>query len=312
MEYKDYYKTLVVDKNASQDGIQSAYRKLARKFHPDLNPGNKRAEEKFKEINEAYEVLSDASKRAKYDQLGSNWEDVARSQQAQYSGSETSDFDVDSGSASDFSDFFKILFGDMRGRGRSVDFEDMFETGQQHQQQVERQPSYNEYEMEITLEEAYNGAEKALTLRMQGGRGIRTKKIDVKIPKGVQDGTKLRISSENLYLIVKIKPHPVLKLEGKDLHCEIPITITEAMLGAEIEVPTITGKARMKINPETQNGAIFRLKDLGMPDLRGVRGNEYVRVKVVLPTRLSGKEKQIFEELKLARKDNPRVHFGLK
>lgn len=313
MEYKDYYKVLGVEKNATTEQIQSAYRKLARKFHPDLNPGNKRAEEKFKEINEAYEALHDPAKRAKYDQVGGNWEDVFREaqfrQNRQSQGQRGAEFNFEEGGS--FSDFFKILFGDMMGGHEQHDiFGDAFGGREQKRTNIGRQaaPEQSEYPLEITLEDAFSGAEKQLNLRIQEYNSVHTKNLQVKIPKGVKDGTKLRIAGQNkglpqdIILIIKIKEHPVFRIDGENLHCEISIPLTDAVLGAEVQVPTVKGKASVKIKPETQNGAVLRLKGLGMPNLKSGYGDQLIHIKVILPANLSTEEKQLFEKLKKLRK----------
>lgn len=312
MDYKDYYKILGVNKNASKEEIQSAYRKLAKKYHPDFNPGNKTAEEKFKEINEAHEVLSDPAKREKYDQLGSNWEDILRQQQYQRPGYRHQNAEWET--ASDFSDFFKAFFGNMAGFETEEDFKSDFDS----EKEVYPPTPHVEHPIYITLEDVYTGAEKSFELRIQERGRIITKKIQVKIPKGVRENTKLRIAGQggtkgqDLYLIVKIKEHSIFRRENNDLHCEIPISIYEALLGAEIEVPLILHKkAVIKIKPETQNGTIFRLKGLGMLS-KEKKGDLFVHIKVALPSKLSAREKQLFEELKSYRKYNPRERLGLK
>lgn len=292
MEYKDYYKTLGVEKNASNEQIRQAYRKLARKFHPDLNPGNKRAEEKFKAINEAYEVLNDPEKKVKYDQLGADWENISRQQSSTERGAgfRQKGFKVEG----DFSDFFKAFFSDVMGK----ETERRFSTGTgpmkfQNITDVERT-------IEITLEQAYNGT--SLILK------IDSKKITVKIPAGIKDGSKLRIKTEGIYdpygepsnllLTVRIKPHQIFKREEDNIHYEAEVPLFTAVLGGEIKIPTLKGNVSMKIPPETQNYSIFRLKNLGMPYSEGSKGDQLVRIKVILPTKLTEREKKLFEELK--------------
>jgi len=309
MEYKDYYKTLGVEKNSTQEQIQSAYRKLARKFHPDLNPGNKRAEEKFKGINEAYEVLHDPAKRAKYDQLGNNWQDTFR--EAQYRQNQGG-FNYETSGSGNFSDFFKTLFGDMMGGSSEDDIFGDMTSGRRgprfssNTRQSQMQSS--EYPLEITLEDAYFGAEKMLTLKMQEQRGVKTKNIQVKIPKGINDGTKLRIDGQksdlhtDLILKIKIQDHHVFRREGADLHCNAEVSLTTAMLGGDFQVRTMKGNATVKIKPETQNGTVMRMKGIGMPNMKGAYGDQFVHVKVRLPVNLSKQEKELFEKLKNLRK----------
>jgi len=303
MEFKDYYKILGVDKNASQEEIKKAYRRLARKYHPDMNPGDKEAEAKFKEINEAYEVLSDPEKRRKYDSMRESW------WQWQRMGGSPGDFDwsrwfsqtwpgggvrVEYGTLDEilerlgFSDFFKAFFGDMGIRGRYWT------------------PSYRgrDYEttVSISLEEAFRGTTRIIEV---DGR-----RIEVKIPPGVKDGTKIRLAglgspsygrgtSGDLYLKVQIQSHPIFRREGNDLHCEIPVDLYTAILGGEVEVPTLSGKVFLKIPPETQSGQTFRLRGQGMPDVNNPnrRGDLYVKVRVKLPQHLSPRERELFQEL---------------
>jgi curved DNA-binding protein len=307
MEYKDYYKILGVDRNAEEKEIKKAYRKLARQHHPDVNPGDKAAEERFKDINEAYEVLSDPEKRRKYDQLGSSW------QQWQRTGRDPGGFDwsqwfsgaqpgggrvrVEYGDLGDlfgsggFSDFFQSIFGGMgapQARPRR---------GQDYTQPVE-----------ITLEEAFQG-----TARMIQKDGRR---LEVKIPPGVTTGSKVRVAGEgspgiaggasgDLYLEVRILPHSTFEREGDDLRCEVPVNLYTAVLGGEVKVPALGGDVMLKIPPETQGGRTFRLRGKGMPNLRNPkkRGDLYAKLRIQTPRKLSQREKEIFRELASLRQD---------
>lgn len=302
MEYKDYYKILGVDKNASTDEIKKAYRKLARKYHPDVNPGDKKAEERFKEINEAQEVLTDPDKRAKYDRLGASWSAYQRSggtggfDWGQWvSGFDTSGGFVDLNDilrgagagrrSGGFSDFFEAIFGNV-GQTRTVR-----RRGQDYHQQVV-----------VSLEEAFKGTSRVL--RINGRR------IEVKIPKGAKAGTKVRVRGEggegqgggpkgDLYLEIKVTPHPTFERVGDDLYMELPVDLYTAVLGGEAVVPTFRGKVKLKIPPETQSGRTFRLKGQGMPHLKqpDERGDLYAKVMVKLPENLSPEEIELFEEL---------------
>ncbi|MGQ9518452.1 MAG: DnaJ C-terminal domain-containing protein, partial [Anaerolineae bacterium] len=292
---------LGVDRGASQEEIKKAYRRLARTYHPDVNPGDKEAEQRFKEINEAYEVLSDPEKRAKYDQLGAHW------QQWQQAGRSAADFDwsqwfagapggvrVEFRDLSDlfgqgfgssgFSDFFEAIFGGM-GRTRTTS----------RGQDVE-------HEVEITLEEAYRGTTRVL--QVDGRR------LEVKIPAGVKTGSRVRIAGEgapgfgggprgDLFLKVKVLPHPAFARKGDDLYCEVDVDLYTALLGGEVRVPTLEGQVALRIPPETQAGRTFRLKGLGMPSLQNPshKGDLYVKVRVKLPEKLSDREKSLFREL---------------
>ena len=319
MEFKDYYKILGVDRNATEKEIKQAYRRLARQYHPDVNPGDKAAEERFKEINEAYEVLSDPEKRKKYDQFGAQWrqfermggrpEDFDWSQwtagpqgQRVYTRTVTpEEFEEILGGFGGFSDFFQMLFGGMGRRHRTVNVEDLFEGGErtfyerpQHAQDIE-QP------VQITLEEAFRGTTRILQ-QPDGSR------IEVKIPRGVRTGSRVRVAGKgagngqrgDLYLKVEVLPHPTFQRDGDDLRVDVPVDLYTAILGGEVEVPTLERPVMLKIPPETPNGKTFRLRGLGMPNLRNPdrRGDLYARVNVQLPRNLSEREKELFRQLR--------------
>ncbi len=337
MEYKDYYKILGVTRSASADDIKKAYRKLARKYHPDVNPGDKAAEARFKEINEAYEVLSDPDKRTKYDTLGPNWQEQfgfgagagarpgARTRTYGTRGG-YSDIPVDFGDATGFSDFFEALFGRRAGAagprgGRTTARESFSRAGEDIEQLVE-----------IILREAFTGTTRVYNVEAPeicatcggtgriGGRacgvcgGIgstsRPRRLEVRIPPGVDTGSRVRVAGEgqpgvgggprgDLYLVVSVKPDPTFERKGDDLVEDVQVPLTTAVLGGEVPVPTLDGKRLLlTIPPETQNGQVFRLAGKGMPRVRGDgAGNLLARVQVVLPARLSPHEKQLFEEL---------------
>jgi DnaJ-class molecular chaperone len=349
MEFKDYYQILGVGRNATGKEIKRAYRKLARQYHPDLNPGNKEAEKKFKEINEAYEVLSDPEKKRRYDELGMAWntygqqntEEFWRDFYSKYgsSGQYTTTFDSDF-DVGGFSDFFRAFFGDLwqgtkRGSRRTASH---FGFSPEAEEKVSREaPGEAKAEVEISFEESFRGTNRNVrveygeicshcggtgrvdfreTCRVCRGEGVqkRSKVINVNIPPGVDDGTKLRVpgmlGGKDFYLLVRVKPHPFFKREGDNLLLEVPLTVTEAALGTEIEIPTLTGRIKMRIPPETQNGTIFRLRGLGFPRLKGEgRGDQLVKVQVVIPKGLTEQEKKLLEEFALLRKENPRQHL---
>ncbi len=332
MDYKDYYKVLGVSKGASADDIKKAFRKLARKYHPDVNPGDKKAEEKFKEINEAYEVLSDPDKRRKYDTLGPNWQEQfgfqpgAGRRTYSYRGSPV-DFD----SATGFSDFFEALFG------RSSTAE-----SRTSRNDFRRRVGDNiEQPVEVTLQEAYLGGTRTFNIQSTevcplcrgtgevagkvcancSGQGMlaRNKRIQVKIPAGVDNGSRIRVAGEgqpgigggprgDLFLVISVKPDPIYERKGDDLYADIDVGLVTAMLGGEVPVPTPDGrKLILTIPAETQNGRMFRLANKGMPRLRGEgNGSLFARVKVVLPMGLSGEERRLFEQL--ARSRGAEVH----
>ncbi len=341
--YKDYYQILGVPKSADAKAIKQAYRKLARQYHPDQNPGNAQAAERFKEINEANEVLSDPEKRRRYDELGADWARYAEAGPGGFGGRpEGGGFRVhvdQTGDLRDFSEFFRTFFGGAGGRAdgfEGVDFEERSPFGGRGRS---RRGQDLETEVEITLEEAHAGTRRTVefqqlepcdTCRGSGrqgkaacptcggaGRVPRDYRIEVTIPAGVRDGSRVRAAGEggagagggtrgDLYLRVRVLPHPVFERRQDDLHVELPLAVWEAALGAELEVPTLRGKVAMKIPPETSSGRTFRLPGYGMPHVKGGRGDEYVRVRIVMPRELSAKERALFEELRGLRPAPPR------
>lgn len=333
MEYKDYYKILNVPRTASADEIKKAFRKSARQYHPDVNPGDKKAEAKFKEINEAYEVLSDPDKRKKYDLLGPNWQEQfgfpGTRRGSPFGGrGASSPYDFDAGGTGTFSDFFETLFGRSgtatgNTRGARAD--------------ARRRPGDNiEQPVEVTLQEAFSGSVRSYNVQSTevcpvcrgtgvvgskacancGGQGMipKNKRLQVKIPPGVDNGSKIRVAGEgqsgigggprgDLLLVVSVKPDPLFERKGDDLYVDVDVDLVKAMLGGEASVPVPEGpKLILTIPPETQNGRVFRLGGKGMPRLRAEgNGNLYARVKVLLPMRLSGEERALFEQLARSR-----------
>ena len=325
MEFKDYYATLGVTKAASEKEIKQAFRKLARKYHPDVNPGDKAAESKFKEINEAYEVLGDPAKRKKYDELGANWRLYEQAEAQGGPNPFAGQWNVNTGGApgagyrtvspeefeemfggggSPFSDFFTTFFG---GGG----FEDAgagtrgSRSGRGGRQRKGRDV---EHELELTLDDAYRGTTRRLSLKHDG----HARTVDVRIPAGVGDGSRVRVSGEgehgiggaaagDLYLRVRLASHPVFERKGRDLYIKVGVPVTTAVLGGEADVQTLAGKpARLRIPPATQNGQVFRLKGHGMP-LTGktdTRGDLYATADVQLPRTLNKEQRAHFEELR--------------
>jgi len=289
---KDYYSILGVERNASEREIKQAYRRLARKYHPDVNPGDQSAEAKFKQINEAYEVLSNKEKRQKYDQFGDQWQYADQFAQA---GWQQAPFWNSSQGGTRFyfsEDELGNLFDDLL-RG--------FSTGTSARQTQPKRGRDVEYPMEVTLEEAYNGTARTISL----GDGER---LEVKIPPGVNNGSRVRIAGKggqgyggargDLYLVISVKPHRLFERRGDDLYVDVAVPLVVAMLGGEVQVPTLKGKLALKIPPETQNGRAFRLAGQGMPHLgNSARGDLLAKVKVVLPTKLTQQEKELFEQL---------------
>jgi curved DNA-binding protein len=302
MEYKDYYKILGVPKNASDKDIKAAYRRLARKHHPDLNAGNPKAAERFKEINEAHEVLSDPEKRRRYDQLGANWAAfVGTGADPFRSGRVRVDFRDfgEAGAAGGFSEFFRTFFGSGGfsggggfGGGMGGGFEEVFGSRPRHDL---------EQEVELTLEEVAHGT--ARTIRLEGGG--RRREVEVKIPAGVKEGSRVRVAGEaahggDLYLRVRVKPHPHFERKGDDLQTTVPVPLTTAVLGGEASVPTLGGPIGIKIPAGTASGQTFRLRGHGLPRLEagGGRGDLLASVTVELPRKLSARQRQLFEELR--------------
>src|SRR6266851_7485802 len=309
VEFKDYYKTLGVQKSATAADIKKAYRKLARQHHPDINPSAD-ASKKFKELNEANEVLSDPEKRKRYDELGPDWERYAHAGPASqgtdgnfrwvYSG--TPGANPFGGEAADFSDFFNSVFGGMGGFSGAT-------AGNGTRRRGRVRPAADvEYPIDVTLAEAYKGAERSLELRGEDGK---TRRLSVKIPAGVRDGQRIRLAGQadggDLYLQIKAKPDPRFVRDGDDLRMELPVALHEALLGAEVLVPTLKGRVSLRIPPETQNGRTIRLAGQGMPRAGGGYGDLYVTVKVVLPTKLSDEERELVRAMAERRKgDDPR------
>lgn len=344
MDYKDYYKVLGVAKDATSDDVKKAFRKLARKYHPDVNPGDKKAEEKFKEINEAYEVLADPDKRKKYDTLGPNWQEQFGPQFSRrasygptsrqtYRTAPNMDFD---GGTTGFSDFFETLFGRAGMSGAST---------RSTQDSLRKRVGDNiEQPVEVTLPEAYMGASRTFNIQSTevcatchgtgdignracatcSGQGMipKSKRIQVKIPAGVDNGSKIRVANEgqpgigggprgDLYLVISVKPDPLFERKGDDLSVDIEVDLVTAMLGGEVPVPLPDGrKLALTIPPETQNGRLFRLSGKGMPHLREEgQGTLFARVKVVLPMQLTHEERMLFEQLAHGRRRDAEVHF---
>jgi molecular chaperone DnaJ len=323
MANKDYYQILGVSRNASEKEIKQAYRRLARKHHPDLNPGDKSAEARFKEINAAYEVLSNPEKRKKYDQFGDQWEYAE--QFAKAGDQQRVRWDSGKGGATfeygDLGNIFSSLFGNA-GTGSGM------RRGAQRGQDIESP-------IEVSLEEAYRGSTRVVQLEAEepctacggigrvgnrvcticngtGGKAV-PKRLEVKIPAGVKDGSRIRIAGEgapghaggskgDIYLVVKVLPHKLFERKGDDLYAEVAVPLAAAILGGEVGLATLNGNLSLKIPPETQNGKVFRLAGKGMPQLGNANyGNLFARVKVVLPTNLTEEERRLFQRLRSLR-----------
>jgi curved DNA-binding protein len=309
VEFRDYYETLGVAKTASDAEIKSAFRKLARKYHPDVAKDKKAAEEKFKQINEAYEVLGDPEKRKKYDQLGADWNRPGGFQPppgwgGQRPGGGFQQWGDGSGGVefefggTGFSDFFEAFFGG--GRGRSA-----FGGFGQRQPAAER-GSDVEADIMVTLEEALHGSTRTVSLRRTGSNKVES--YQVKIPRGVHEGQRIRLAGQgeagerggksgDLFLRVRLARHPDFSVEGNDLIHEVKIAPWQAVLGTELKVPTLEGSVRLKVPPGTQAGQRFRLRGHGLPGASGARGDLYVDVQINVPKKISEREREIWQDL---------------
>jgi DnaJ-class molecular chaperone len=326
MDFKDYYSTLGVAKTATEKEIKQAYRKLARKHHPDVNPGDKAAESRFKEINEAYEVLGDPAKRKKYDELGANWRAYEQAGAGAGAGFDPRGFggggwnvNVGGGSGgyrtmsqeeinemfggeSPFSDFFQTFFGGMGGGAEGA--RPRGSRGRANRAQPGRD---FEQEIELPLEDVYQGTTRRFSIEQDG----QTRNVDVRIPPGVGDGARVRVAGEgeqgsgggqagDLYLRIRTQAHPQFERKGRDLYTRVAIPLTTAVLGGEADVRTLGGKSlRLRIPPTTQNGQVFRLKGHGMPvaGKTDEQGDLYATVDVELPRKLTPEQRRHFEEL---------------
>lgn len=364
---RDYYEILGVKRDASAKEIKQAYRKLARKYHPDVNPGDKTAEARFKEIQEAYDVLGDQEKRKQYDQFGPQWQQFER-----MGGPGGVRFESFEGFP-DLGDSLEEILRNMMGRRGGDAFR--FESRTGRSQAAPRPGQDVTYEVELTLEEAFHGLQKTLSVSFEdlcptcqgqghhmmtcpecGGSGMnrsargvfnlgnscrrcggqgripgevcktcegkgqttRSRRLEVQIPAGVDTGSRVRVKGEggaglnggprgDLYIKVKLRPHPFFERKGDDLYCEVPVTFVEAALGADIEIPTLTGRGSLKIPAGTQSGQKFRLRGQGMPNLKSKqRGDQYVTVKVTVPQNLGASDRELVASLQRLYPDPPR------
>jgi curved DNA-binding protein len=298
MDYKDYYKILGIERNASEEDIRKAYRKLAMQYHPDRNPNDKQAEERFKEINEAYQVLNDPKKRSHYDRLGSDYSNWQRRGAPgdfnwdEYGGGFPGGVRVEYGDLDDlfggagaggFSDFFRTIFGQAGGGATGT------------RTRTRQQPQGYQQELEISLDEAYQG-----TTRVFESDG---KQKQVRIPAGVRTGSKVRVAGAgpnglDLYLIIDVRDDPRFERRGNDLHTTSTVDVFTAILGGEADVETLNGKVKLNIPAGTQPEQVFRLAGRGMPTIKNKdeRGDLYVRLKVQIPKYLSAKQRELLEE----------------
>ncbi len=330
VKYKDYYKILGVDRKATQDEIKKAYRKLAMKYHPDRNPDNKQAVKKFEEINEAYEVLGDSEKKKKYDALGSGWRS---GQNFRPSEDWASNFDFDlnefmkgfqfsgggKSSTTGFSDFFESIFNDKTNRRTKT----TYSTSKSRKTTFERDKGKDvEATLTISLEDVYHSNVKTVSLKIPfinsaGKRDTKTKKFDIKIPKGIEAGKKLRYKGQgsnsipggtngDLYFIIDVEEHPIFTRDGLDLYLDVPVTLTEAALGAVVNIPTMDGNLKLKIPAGIESEKKLRVKGKGLQTPQGKKGNLYAVIKIVAPSKLTSEEKELYEKLNKLSDYNPR------
>jgi len=297
---KNYYDTLGIKRDASDKDIRQAFRRLARKYHPDVNPSDKSAEATFKNVNEAHEVLSDPEKRQKYDRFGENWKHA--DQLTSSSGRPGSGHFTRGAGADQFFGAGSLnmddIFGDYLG-GR----------GFGHTTTTTRRRARVEQPVEVTLEEAFSGTIRVIQIAngLQGGG----RRLEVKIPAGVDNGSRIRVRAESadlrddIYLVVSVQPHPRFERKGNDLYAKVNVPVVDAVLGGEVEVPTLADKVLLKIPPETHSGRSFRLTGKGMPllDSPQTRGSLYVTSQITIPANPSEREKELFQELRSLRED---------
>lgn len=344
----DYYGVLNVERSATEDQIKAVYRKLARKFHPDLNPGDKVAEERFKELQEAYDVLSNAEKRKLYDQYGEDWRVIEQGGGAPPPGWEGFRA-AGQGTPTGGFDFSGFDFGGFRSGAGGFDiFEELFGrarggAGQTAGERRRRRGLDVEAELELSIEEAHRGGRRTLQMqaaeicqtchgagatgsgqacRACGGAGqvVKPQNIEVNIPAGVRDGSTMRLAGQggagldgapvgDLYLHIRLRRHPLFAVRGDDLEVELPITPWEAVLGARVEVPTIEGQVEMSIPAGSQDDQKLRLRGQGLNRRRGGRGDVYVRLKIVTPREVNDEERRLYEELRRVSRFNPRARL---
>lgn len=309
--FRDYYEILGIPRDASNEEIKKVYRRLARQYHPDVNPGKKEAEEKFKDIGQAYEILSDPGKRAQYDQYSRFWNQRTRSKQAPQAKNwdrAASRSSTESASFEEFPDFNSFL-DQLMGRKESRDSTtaDTFRPGTKKYATTVSRPSRRDIEAKLTLplERAYEGGYERI--RLEDGRSL-----EVEMPPGMVTGQSIRlrelgVSGGDLYLKITVSPHPFFRLEGADISCQLPITPSEAVLGGLVEVPTLDGLVKMKIPAGVRFGQRLRLANKGYPDENGDRGDQLVEIQIVVPREPSAEERELYEKLRQIETFNPRL-----
>ena len=312
--FKDYYALLGVSRTASTDEIKQSFRKLARKYHPDVNPGDKGAEAKFKEVSEAYEVLSDPDKRKKYDQFGQYWQQADRAGGPAYCAGPGDFGGFDFSAYGSFDEFINELLGRFSGgtpggRTRGYSYGGGGGSGFGFDTGVPSQSVDQEANISLSLSEAFHGTQKRLR--------IGNDEVEVRIPPGAKQGSKVRLKGKgqlnpytkqrgDIYLVVQLSPHPLFKLEGDNLVCEVPITPDEAVLGGKIEVPTPDGSVSMNLPGAVKSGQTLRLRGKGWPSPKGDRGDQLVKVVITPPAQPTAEERQLYEKIRDSRRTNPR------
>jgi curved DNA-binding protein len=319
--FRDYYEILGVTKDASNEDLKKNYRRLARQYHPDLNPGNKAAEEKFKDIGEAYEVLSDPAKRAQYDQFSRFWKQkgfdkqaAARENGSNRTNGRTRNQEVDPGRYSDFDSFINQVIGvgvrkdTKNGTSTTgVESDPFSSTNRKVQYTVNSRPTRRDIEARLTLplEKAYKGGTERI--RLEDGRSL-----EVNMPPGMVTGQTIRLKNQgindgDLYLKITVNPHYLFKIEGSNVFCQVPVTPTESVLGGQIEAPTLDGPVKMSIPPGVRSGQRFRLANKGYLKENGERGDQLVEIQIVAPKNISEQERELYEKLRQIETFKPRA-----
>ncbi len=311
--FRNYYDILGVARDATVEEIKKSFRRLARQYHPDLNPGDKQAEEKFKDINEAYEVLSDTAKRAQYDQFGKFWQQrgfqggAGKAGTRGWAGRSDRPGEVDFSEFPDFNSFVdQLLNRRTAGAGTSSTARDTFRPGTTKTSYTVRSGRRDaEARLSVPLEKAYQGGRERI--RLEDGRSL-----EVNMPPGMVTGQRIRLKGQgvgggDLYLKIDVSPHGFFRLEGTDICCQLPITPSEAVLGGPVEVPTLDGMVKMNIPPGVRAGQRLRLADKGYPKDEGGRGDQIVEIQIVIPRDLTPQERELYEKLRQLESFNPRA-----